>query len=176
MVSIVDLALTGAVAAICSLLGSLFMWNFVGPRIVDKGVSQRVGPALYTWLMTPSIETGKNRIITDDETGEKTEVKEILSPWESLLKSAGEVVYMRLLGKMGGDRRKVQAVQSDIVDGLANPGSPFATLLNGVNPRLLERALKDGDYVPILLDQFGPLIQKFVEQKLSTQNGVNAQF
>jgi len=93
---------------------------------------------------------------------------EMVSPLQEIMNAAGEHLYRKMLGRVGGNQKKVRAVQDDIVEGLAMPGNPLATLLNGVNPRLLDRALKDGDYVPILLEQFGPIIQKWAEAKLNS--------
>lgn len=165
MVEIVDLVLTGAIAAICSLLGSAIMWLFVGPKVVERGLKNRAGPAIYEWLVSPSIDTGKIRSRVTDE-GEKEEYREVLSPLQNIIQNAGELMYQKLMGRVGGDARKRMAVERDIQEGLLDPANPFAVMLNGINPRLLERAIRDGDYVPILLQQFGPVLQQFVEKKL----------
>lgn len=147
------------------------MWKVAGPRVVIKALQEKMGPILLNWFTTP-IPTGATKVVVNEE-GEEETVPIQISPMETMMSVAGETLYRKLLGKMGGDRRKVRAVQDDIVDGLANPANPFATLLNGVNPRLLERALKDGDYVPILLEQFGPILQRWAESKLTNIANAN---
>lgn len=141
------------------------MWKFVGPGVVFAAIQEKMGPILQNWLLTP-VPTGRKRTVKGEDGPE--EVPELLSPVEQMMTVAGEVLYRKMLGKVGGDYKKRQAVQDDIVEGLQNPGNPFASMLNGINPRLLERAIKDGDYVPILLDQFGPMIQRWAETKFNS--------
>jgi len=173
--NLVELVLEGLVTLLFAFLGSYVMWKWIGPEVFEETLRARMGPILMGWFLTPQYETGKMRKIKDDE-GEESEVKEVLSPLALIIKDAGELLYAKLMGKMGGDARKRGAVQDDIVAGLANPASPFAGLLNSVNPRLLERALKDGDYVPIILDQLGPLISRFLEKKVdNVQNHTSGQ-
>jgi len=124
-------------------------------------------PSRVDWLTKPSFKTG-DRLKIKDEKGKEREVDEILSPLELIMENAGDLVYAKLMGKIGGDRRNVDAVQGDIIAGLSNPASPLAGLLNSVNPRLLDLEIKDGDDVLILLDQVGPLISRWIEKKLKT--------
>jgi len=161
-----ELVLEGLVTLFFAFMGSYVMWRIAGPKVLEKTLRARMGPILLEWFLTPSFETGKTKKIKDED-GEETEVKEILSPLDLIIKNAGEIFYSKLMGKMGGDVRKREAIQGDIIAGLSNPVSPFAGILNSVNPRILERAIKDGDYVPIIMDQLGPIIYKWAEKKLN---------
>jgi len=156
----------GLVTLLFAFIGSYVMWKIAGPRVVIRALQEKMGPILLNWFTTP-IPNGSTKTVVNEE-GEEEKVPVTVSPMETMMSVAGETLYRKLLGKMGGDKRKVRAVQDDIVEGLGMPGNPFATLLNGINPRLLDRALKDGDYVPILLEQFGPIIQKWAEAKLNS--------
>lgn len=168
------MVLSGLVTLIFAFIGSYVMWKVIGPRVVTKAIQDRMGPILQNWLVTP-VPTGKFKEVINAE-GEVEQVEALISPVEQMMTIAGEVLYRKMLGKVGGDRRKVQAVQGDITESLANPSSPLGALLGQVNPRLLERAIKDGDYVPIILDQFGPLITQWLERKLNSQGGIQNQF
>lgn len=163
--NLIELVLEGIVTLLFAFLGSYLMWKWIGPKVLERTLRARMGPILIEWFLTPQYETGKMKKIRDDE-GEESEVKEILSPLDLIIKQSGDILYQKLMGKMGGDVRKRQAVQGDIIDGLSNPDSPFAGLLNSVNPRLLERAIRDGDYTPIILEQLGPLISRYLEKKV----------
>ncbi len=169
MIDLESVVATGLVTLCMSFIGSYIMWSLAGPRVVVRAIQSRMGPILMDWLTAPTYKTGKKRVVTDDEGG-KTEVDEVLSPLQLIIINAGELMWQKMMGKMGGDARKRGAVQSDIVDGISSPGNPFGGLLNQINPRLLERAIKDGDYVPIILEQLGPLLKDWAAKKLNPTN------
>lgn len=157
------------------------MWRIIGPRVVYQAIQTRMGPILLDWLMKPSIETGKRKkmlkseAVLDDDNKEISPAiyeigNEVLSPIEFIISRAGDTLFSKVYGKLGGDVRKRQALQGDIIDGLQDQGNPFGMLLNQINPRIMERAVKDGDYVPLVLEQFGPLLKEFAAKKL---NGMN---
>lgn len=171
MLDLLSLVVQGLFTLCFAAVGSYFMWRLIGPAVVTNAIRAKMGPILMEWLTTPAYKTGGKRRVTDEESGETVETDEVLSPLEMIIKNAGDVLYSKMMGKLGGDVRKRQAVQSDIVAGLANPASPFAGFLNSVNPALLNRALKDGDYVPIILDQLGPTLVKYAEGHLNKSKG-----
>jgi hypothetical protein len=166
VIDVMTVVVQGLVTLLFAFVGSYVMWKIAGPRVVIKALQERMGPILMNWFITP-IPNGATKSVVNEE-GEEEIVPVQISPMDQMMTAAGETLYRKLLGKMGGDKRKVRAVQDDIVDGLAMPGNPLGSLLQGINPRLLERALKDGDYVPILLEQFGPIIQRWAEQKVNS--------
>jgi len=166
MLDLFEVALEGLLTLLFAGIGSYFMWRLIGPRVVTNAIRAKMGPILLDWLTTPSLKTGEKLKIKDSK-GKETEQDEILSPLELIMENAGNLVFQKLMGKIGGDERKKDAVQQDIIAGLANPASPFAGLLNSVNPKLLERALKDGDYVPIILEQLGPFAVKWLEKRVN---------
>jgi len=166
VLDVVTVVVQGLVTLLFAFIGSYVMWKIAGPRVVIRALQEKMGPILMNWFVTP-IPTGATKSVTNDE-GEEEIVDVKVSPMEQMMTAAGETLYRKLLGKMGGDRRKVRAVQDDIVEGLGMPGNPLGSLLQGINPRLLDRALRDGDYVPILLEQFGPIIQRWAEQKVNS--------
>jgi len=166
---LIEQVVEGLFTLFFAALGSYVMWKVVGPKVVDSVISKKLGHALMNWFFTP-IKTGKKKKTIDEETGEKTEVDEEASPLEIIVGSAGAILFAKMMGKMGGDARKREAIQGDIIAGLSNPASPFAGILNSVNPRILERAIKDGDYIPIILDQTWPLISRWIDKRLNTTN------
>jgi len=156
----------GLVTLLFAFIGSYIMWKIAGPRVVIKALQEKMGPILLNWFTTP-IHNGATKIVVNEE-GEEEKVPITVSPMESMMTVAGETLYRKMLGKMGGDKRKVRAVQDDIVEGLSNPANPFASLLGGLNPRILERAIKDGDYTAIIIEQFAPVLRQWAEAKLNT--------
>ena len=140
------------------------MWRLVGPGVVVKAIRARMGPILMEWLTTP-VPTGRKKKITSEDG--TSEIDEKLSPLDTIIINAGEVLYRKMLGIKGGDVRKRQALENDVREGVLEPGSPIFSLLNSINPKIVERAIRDGDYIPILLDMFGPQLQRMVEAKLS---------
>lgn len=166
MIDLLSMFLQGLVTLVFAFIGSYVMWKVAGPRVVVTAIREQMGPILINWLMTPSIGTGRKKKSTDED-GVESEADEVVAPIDLMMTRAGELVYQKLMGKLGGDVRKRQAVQGDIIDGLSVPGSPFGSLLSQVNPRLLERAMKDGDYLPIILEQLGPLMSRYIENKLN---------
>ncbi len=161
----IDWAIQGLFTALFAGLGSYILWRLVGPRIVVQAIQERMGPALHAWLTTP-VPTGKmTKMSTNDG---DVDVAEVKSPLDLIMISAGDSVYRRLMGRMGGDARKRGAVQDDIREGMLADGSPFGGLLNQINPRLLERAIKDGDYIPIILEQLGPVVKQYLDKRLSS--------
>jgi len=173
-VDVISVVLSGIVTLLFAFLGSYIMWRWIGPRVVSNAIQDRLGPILQAWLVTP-VPTGKMKTVVNAD-GEEESVEVAVSPLDQMMTSAGEILYRKMLGKIGGDRRKVGAVQDDITESLANPSSPLGALLGQVNPKLLERAIRDRDYVPIILDQFGPIITQWLEKKLSTPGGMSGQF
>lgn len=176
-----EMVVQGLITLFFAGVGSYVMWKIAGPAVVVRAIQAKMGPILMEWLVNPGISTGRKRKIQavpaefDDKGKEISpavfeDQDEILSPLELIITKAGDTLFQKVYGKIGGDARKRQAVQNDIAVGLAEPGNPFGSLLAGINPRLLDRALRDGDYVPILIEQFGPLLKQFVENKLSNGN------
>lgn len=170
----VSVVLSGLVTLIFAFIGSYVMWKVIGPRVVTKAIQDRLGPILQAWLVTP-VPTGRTKVVINAD-GEEETVEQAVSPLDQMMTAAGEILYRKMLGKIGGDRRKVGAVQDDITESLANPSSPLGALLGQVNPKLLERAIRDRDYVPIILDQFGPVITQWLEKKLSNPSTMTGQF
>lgn len=166
MIDLLSMFLQGLVTLVFAFIGSYIMWKVAGPRVVVTAIREQMGPILINWLMTPSIPTGKKKKMTADD-NEEVEFDEVLAPIDLMMTRAGELVYQKLMGKLGGDVRKKQAVTNDIIEGMSMPGSPYASLLSSINPKLVERALKDGDYMPIILEQLGPLVARYAENKLN---------
>ena len=155
MIDVTALILTGVVAAVASFFGSFVMWKVIGPRVVSKGVGTSLGPAMLNWLFEPSVKTGEKIKVKhekQDGTIVDKEVDEVLAPAEILALKMGNVIYRMTLSKMGVDGHKRAMVLGDIQAELANPDSPFSQFAGFLSPKARERALKDGDYVPILLD------------------------
>ena len=148
-----------------ALVGGYVMWSWLGPKIVTRSVSGIVGPAIYEWLTIPSISTGKTRKITDDD-GEVSEVPDIISPLQNIMREAGTYTYQMLCSKMGIDSRKKQVAIQDVQSALMSPDSPLAGFASMISPKLVERAIKDGDYIPIILQMFGPQIEQFISTRV----------
>lgn len=162
---------TGIVTVLGALVGSFVMWKLVGPSVVRAGAKGVFGPAMLEWLFTPSVKTGEKLIEKKegkDGTVTEKEVDEVLSPAEVLAVRMGKIVYMQTLSKLGVDGRKAGMVVGDIQAALANPDNPLAQQLAVINPKLLERALKDGDYVPIIMSMFAPQIKDYITNKLKS--------
>lgn len=177
-IDLVSISFQVFMTVLCAFVGSFVMWKIIGPRVVYEAIRARMGPILLDWLMTPSIKTGKRKkmlkseAVLDDDGKELSPAiyeigDEVLSPIEHIISRAGDTLFCKVYGKLGGDVRKKQALQGDIIEGLQNQDSPFGLLLNQLNPRIIERAVKDGDYVPLLLEQFGPLLKEFAAKKLN---------
>lgn len=186
MLDLLSVVVSGLLTLIFAAVGSFVMWKILGPRVVVKAIQGHMGPILVEWFMTPSISTGKKRKAVDseaefDESGKEIspatykEIDEVLSPLEMIISRAGEVMMTKIYGKLGGDARKRMAVQQDILAGLSSPGNAIGGMLNSINPALLNRALRDGDYMPIILEQLGPLAKQFLENKLN-QGGATSGF
>lgn len=182
MIDLESVVLSGLVTLLFAAIGSYVMWKIAGPRVVVKAIQSRMGPILLDWLTTPSFSTGKKKrtLVTEaelDDDGKEISPAEyemrdeILAPLDLIMTRAGELMYQKFMGRLGGDARKRGAVQGDIIAGLSEPGNPFGSLLNGINPRLLERAMKDGDYMPIILEQLGPLAKDFIASKMTKGAG-----
>jgi hypothetical protein len=135
---------------------------------------------MLNWLFEPSVKTGE-KVKTKHEKADGTyvekEIDEVLAPAEILALKMGNVIYRMTLSKMGVDGHKRAMVIGDLQAELANPDSPFAQFTGFLSPKARERALKDGDYVPILLDllasspqareMLGKAINKFKGQSLA---------
>lgn len=178
MIDLETILLSGVCTLIFAGIGSYVMWKIAGPRVVVKAIQTQMGPILLEWLTTPSFKTGKKKktLVQEAETDEEGKeiepaqyemADEVLSPLDLIMSRAGDLVFQKFMGKLGGDARKRGAVQADIVAALGDSSSPLGSLLGSINPRLLERALKDGDYVPIILEQLGPLAKQFLEKKIN---------
>ena len=176
---------TGIVTIVGAFFGSYLMWKLIGPGVVNAGVGESLGPAMLNWLFDPSIKTGE-KIVEKREKADGTtvdkEVDEVLAPAEVLALRMGKVVYALIFSKLGVDARKKGVLVGDIQAELANPDSPFSQFAGFLSPKARERALKDGDYVPILLDLIvsspqardlvGKAINKFKGQSI-TQSAVS---
>jgi len=173
--------ITGIVTIVGAFFGSYLMWKLIGPGVVKKGVGEELGPAMLNWLFEPSMKTGekiKEQHEKSDGTIVEKEVDEVLAPAEVLALRMGRVVYAMIFSKLGVDARKKGVLVGDIQAELANPDSPFSQFAGFLSPKARERALKDGDYVPILLDLIvsspqardlvGKAINKFKGQSTST--------
>jgi len=180
-IDIVSLVVTGVVAALASFFGSLVMWSLIGPRVVKKGIGRELGPAMITWLFEPSIKTGEKAVEKReraDGTVVEKEVDEIVAPAEELARRMGRIVYHMMLGKLGGDGAKKAALMGDVQAALANPDNPLAQYLGAVNPKIIDRALKDGDYIPLIIQMFltNPQAREWVSGKVkSVASATNAQ-
>ena len=169
----VSLILTAVVAAIASFVGSAVMWTLIGPRVVKRGIGKELGPSMLKWLFEPSIDTGE-KVVEKHEKADGTivekEVKEIVAPAEELARRMGHIVYMMTLSKLGGDKRKNQVLIGDVQSALANPDNPLAQYLGAINPKIIDRALKDGDYVPLIIQLLlsNEKAREFVTGKLKT--------
>lgn len=153
-----------------ALIGGYVMWSWLGPRIVTRSVSGIVGPAIYEWLTKASINTGKIRKI-EDEDGEISEIPDVISPLQNIMREAGTYTYQMLCSKMGIDSRKRQVAIQDVQTALMAPDSPLAGFASMISPKLMERALKDGDYIPIILQMFGPQIEQFINSRVNNKGG-----
>lgn len=153
-IDIISLIVTGVVAALASFFGSLVMWSLVGPRVVKKGIGRELGPAMIHWLFEPSIKTGE-KIVEKREKADGTviekEVDEILAPAEELARRMGKIIYLMTLSKLGVDGHKKAALIGDVQSALANPDNPLSQYLGAINPKIIDRALKDGDYIPLII-------------------------
>lgn len=163
-----EILIAGLVSCVFGMLGALIggyiMWSWLGPRIVTDSVTPLVGPALYNWLTAPSMSTGKKKKMVDPETGEEMEMPEAISPLQNIMNEAGKVTYFMLMSKLGVDARKKQVAIGDIQNAIME-GSPLAGALSAISPKLMERAVKDGDYIPIVLQLFGPKIEEMFMSK-----------
>ncbi len=152
-IDILSLVLTGVVAAIASFCGSFIMWKLIGPGVVDKGIGRKLGPAMMKWLFEPSIRTG-NKVKQQHEKADgsivEKEVDEIVAPAEELAQRMGRIVWHQFRGKLAGDGTKNAALIGDVQAALANPDNPLAQYLGAINPKIIDRALKDGDYIPLI--------------------------
>lgn len=164
---IVDLILAALMGGAGALIGGYIMWNWLGPRIVNGAIGHAIGPAIYNWLTTPSLDTGKKRKVQDEETGEVSETNDIISPLEQIMREAGRTTYTMLCSRMGVDARKRGVAIDDVQTALGDPNNPLRQALGAVSPKLLERAFKDGDYVAIALQLFQPQIEKYINTKLA---------
>lgn len=154
-VNIAAVLVTGVVTVLGAFFGSYLMWKLIGPGVVKKGVGQELGPAMLKWLFDPSIDTGEKIKVQHekaDGTMVEKEEKEFLAPAEVLAAKMGRVVYGMIFSKLGVDGRKKAVMIGDMQAELANPDSPFSQFAGFLSPKARERALKDGDYVPVLLD------------------------
>ena len=171
-----ELIIAGIVSFILGAFGALFggliMWRWQGPKIVDRSISGKVGPAIYSWLITPSLTTGKKKKLVDKETGEETESEGIISPFENLIGEAGKLTYQLICSKTGVDARKKQIAIGDVQSALSDPNSPLAGLSSLIPQKLVDRAIKDGDYVPVILQMFGPQIGQYINTLLPNRSGV----
>jgi len=178
-IDLVSISLQALMTVACAFVGSYIMWRVIGPRVVYQAIQARMGPILLDWLMKPSIPSGRRRknlvseAVIDEDGKELSPAQyeigdEVLSPIETIITRAGDTLFSKVYGKMGGDVRRKQAIQGDIVEGLRDSQNPFGMLLNDINPMLLQRCIKDGDYIPILLEQFGPLAKELISKKLNS--------
>lgn len=154
-IDLISLVVTGVVAAGASFFGSYLMWSFIGPRVVKRGIARELGPSMLHWLFEPSIKTGK-KVVEKRERSDGTilekEVDEVIAPGEELARRMAYIIQRMTLSKLGVDGTKKAAMIADLQAELANPDSPFAQFAGFLSPKARERALKDGDYVPVLLD------------------------
>jgi len=161
-------------------VGSLFMWLFVGRKIVLKYAGEAVINSInnpddnvktalhnlmaqvWEWFLTPSITTGKT--IKDEEGREKPE---IISPFENLASEIGRIAQLRIAGMLGVDKKQKkvmsEAIQRDILN---NP--ELANELQHMLPTAFEIAMKKGDYAPLLIQMIAPALQKFINKKGDT--------
>lgn len=162
--------LGGLVTLLFAGLGSVLMWKLIGPRVVEGALRARLGPILVEWFTTPVYETGKKTKYVDEKTGKHVEKEEVISPLEMIISGASDVMQQKLYSKMGVDARKLQVAQGDIAEALLDPANPMAQMLGGLSPALLERAIKDGDYIPVILQMFGPQIKNIANTFITKKN------
>ena len=175
-VNIAAVLVTGIVTVAGAFFGSYLMWKLIGPGVVKKGVGQELGPAMLTWLFKPSIETGEKIKVSHekaDGTIVEKEEKEILTPANVLAMNMGKTVYGMVFSKLGVDGRKKATLIPDMQAELANPDSPFSQFAGFLSPKARERALKDGDYVPVLLDMIAssPQMRELVGKAINKFRG-----
>ena len=179
-VNFAQVIVTGIVTVLGAFFGSYVMWKLVGPGVIKSGANGVFGPALIKWLFAPSIDTGEKVQVKHtkaDGTEVTKEEKEIVAPAQFIATQMARVIQGMMLSKLGVDGRKKAVLVGDIQAQLADPDSPFAGLVGFLSPKARERALKDGDYIPILLDMLvsspqarelvGKAINKFKGQSSS---------
>lgn len=171
-IDLASLIITGVAAAIFSFIGSFLMWSIIGPRVVKKGIGKELGPAMITWLFEPSIDTGETvieKIERADGSIKEKESKEIIAPAEELARRMGKIIYSMTLSKLGVDGHKKAALIGDVQSALANPDNPLSQYLGAINPKIIDRALKDGDYIPLIIQLLmsNKTAQEFVTGKLN---------
>ena len=171
-------------AGVAAGTGSIIMWIFVGRPLITKysrkgfidGIRGiRDDPEAkeafhillsegWTWFHTPAIETG--RVLTDDKGKES---KEIITPFQNMASETGRYAEMRLKSSLGVAGRKAQVLRSDLVADLTE--SELGGTIAAIAPRAFERAMKDGDYMPILIDMVRPLIESKITDMVNKGGG-----
>jgi len=154
-------------------IGSLFMWLFVGRKIVLKYAGEAVINAInepddrtktafsnlmgmaWEWFVTPSIRTGK-----EDEDGNP----EVISPFTNMVRETGRYLQLRIAGALGVDKKKKETLERAIQMDLTN-NPDLAGVLQQMLPHAYELAVKKGDYGPLLLQMISPMLQKFINTK-----------
>lgn len=147
--TVVVAGLAGGVGA---LVGGWIMWHWAGPPVVLKVLKERLGPVMSDYLLNGEVKTGRK--IKDEETGKERD--ELISPVRAFGREAGKQAYYELSSFFGVNARKRQVLEQDFKDALMNPENPLRQQLMVANPKIIERALDDGDYMKALFEFVRP--------------------
>jgi hypothetical protein len=141
-------------------------------RLVKQGLRSNLGPSMLEWMFTET-PTG-NKIVEKyegkDGAVKEREVPEVKSPAEILATNMGHTIWNMIKSGQLSDGRKRATIIADLQNGLADPDNPMAQAVGMVNPKLIERALKDGDYAPLIFQMLfsNPDTIKWIQAKLKS--------
>ena len=172
-----DLAsvLIGAIVGIFpELIAGFFLWKrwFARAnqdRLQNSIVEGEFDPAIAAifrrgvqLMFEPIIDLGEK-----DEHG-----KPVLVPPVSVFgREFAKFIYHKFRSGWGTDGQKAELLKGDVAQALQDPSHPFTAQLMTINPKIVERCLRDGDYIPLIIQMFGPMAKSFITEKINTRLG-----
>ena len=170
---VINLSLAGLAGGIGALIGGWIMWHWAGPGIILNALKNHLGKEMVLFLLNPTMKTGKK---VKDEDGKEHD--QIVSPMIFLGREAGKQAFFELKGLMGIDERKKQVLLDDMRTALSDPNNPLAQQMAAINPKVLDRALEDSDYLRAAVEIFKPQLQtigkKALDNFINKRQGNNA--